>query len=281
MSNILELESVTMSDVYSTDPTQNDCGEIEPVELKIIAITFVSLSLVYVLLVFLITYFYAKGVAQVIAAQALTEDSDKMIPDVIVIEKDTKDQTMGRQTSIASIYRTVNSTELEKFYDKLPDSNKTMDSLKQLPRSARNSRHSSVFPPVLEDATEPEVSQTQSIPRIDIQDISSHHGSISSLRTPSFGTIPRKNNLVRMSSQEKVNQLTRFLLLNEDVDLFKESPASTRRGSSATSSRKLSIDYLLNNFLTSSHHPSKEDVIQTDEDNAATDATKAEAPKQV
>ena len=92
------------------------------------------------------------------------------------------------------------------------------------------------------------------IPRINIQEIDKH-GSISSIRTPSFGTIPRRNNLVRMSSQEKVNQLTRFLLLNEDVDLFKESPASTRRGSSATSSRKLSIDYLLNNILS---HTSKE-----------------------
>ena len=156
-----------MSDVYSADPGQETCSGFEPVELKIIAITFVSLSLAYVLLVFLITYFYAKGVAQVIATQALTEDSDKVIPDVIVIEKETKDQTMGRQTSIASIYRTVNSAELEKFYDKLPDSNKT-DSLRQLPRSARNSRHSSVFPTVLEDASEvqTEVSQGHSIPRI-------------------------------------------------------------------------------------------------------------------
>ena len=155
-----------MSDVYSAEPGQETCTGFEPIELKIVAITFVSLSLAYVFLVFLITYFYAKGVAQVIAVQALTEDSNK-VPDVIVIEKETKDQTMGRQTSVASIYRTVNSAELEKFYDKLPDSNKT-DSLRQLPRSARNSRHSSVFPPVLEDATEvqPEVTQAPSIPRI-------------------------------------------------------------------------------------------------------------------
>ena len=126
------------------------------------------------------------------------------------------------------------------------------------PRSGRNSRHSSIFPPVLEDADSEQTSNNQAqpanIPRINIQEIDKH-GSISSIRTPSFGTIPRRNNLVRMSSQEKVNQLTRFLLLNEDVDLFKESPASTRRGSSATSSRKLSIDYLLNNILS---HNSKE-----------------------
>ena len=68
---------------------------------------------------------------------------------------------------------------------------------------------------------------------------------------------------MRMSSQEKVNQITRFLLLNEDVDLFKESPASTRRGSSATSSRKLSIDYLLN--VVSGHHTNKEQESTTDE----------------
>ena len=76
-----------------------------------------------------------------------------------------------------------------------------------------------------------------------------------------------------MSSQEKVNQLTRFLLLNEDVDLFKESPASTRRGSSATSSRKLSIDYLLNNFLTS-HHPNKSEETDVEENGTITEASK-------
>lgn len=52
-----------------------------------------------------------------------------------------------------------------------------------------------------------------------------------------------------MSSQEQVNQLTRFLLLNEDVDLFKESYHQNRRESSG-SSRKLSVDYLMNNFWT-------------------------------
>jgi hypothetical protein len=62
-----------------------------------------------------------------------------------------------------------------------------------------------------------------------------------------YGTVSRKTNLKRMSSQEQVNQLTRFLLLNEDVELFKERSASLRRGSE-TSSRKLSMDFLKSSF---------------------------------
>ena len=54
-----------------------------------------------------------------------------MIPDVIVIENsNTKDTNLGRQTSVASIYRTINSMEMEKFYDKVPDNAKPSDSIR-------------------------------------------------------------------------------------------------------------------------------------------------------
>lgn len=67
-----------------------------------------------------------------------------------------------------------------------------------------------------------------------------------------YGTLSRKTNLRRMSSQEKVNQITRFLLLNEDVELFRDNVApSTQSNHARTSSddstnRKLSMDYLMN-----------------------------------
>ena len=67
-----------------------------------------------------------------------------------------------------------------------------------------------------------------------------------------YGTIPRKTNLKKMDSQEQVNQLTRFLFLNEDVELFKDSNPVSRRDSydpSSGSSRKLSMDYLMSNLM--------------------------------
>lgn len=69
--------------------------------------------------------------------------------------------------------------------------------------------------------------------------------------------------LTRLSSHERVDQLTRYVLNNENVELFRpdeahfhffdEQNAQERRRSSTGSgkSRKLSMDYLLSNFLAS------------------------------
>ena len=70
----------------------------------------------------------------------------------------------------------------------------------------------------------------------------------------SYGTMPRKTKLKRMDSQEKVNQITRFLLLNEEGELFKDSPAASRRISTSGGSpspRKLSMDaFISGNWIT-------------------------------
>ena len=64
-----------------------------------------------------------------------------------------------------------------------------------------------------------------------------------------YGTIPRKTNLKKMDSQEQVDQLTRFLFLNEDVELFKDNPVLRRGSHDVTSTRKLSMDYLTSNLI--------------------------------
>merc|ERR1712083_880314 len=55
-----------------------------------------------------------------------------------------------------------------------------------------------------------------------------------------------------MDSQEQVNQLTRFLFLNEDVELVRDNNVNTRRVSmDVTGNRKLSMDFL-NNLMPES-----------------------------
>ena len=60
-----------------------------------------------------------------------------------------------------------------------------------------------------------------------------------------YGTLPRNMKVARMSSsEERINQLTRFIILNEDVDIF--NPKSVRSSSTSSTKRKLSMDYIIN-----------------------------------
>ena len=120
-----------MSDVPSTgDLDCNLRSELEALSYILIAI--ITLSSAYLLLMFVIAYHNAKRVAQIIADQEASGEGK--VPDVIVIENSNVDSNttthLGRQTSVASIYRTINSVEMERFYDKVPDSAKPSDSLR-------------------------------------------------------------------------------------------------------------------------------------------------------
>lgn len=132
------------------------------------------------------------------------------------------------------------------------------------PRSDRNSRHSSTFPSIQEEKEVLNHSNKHgscgSLGYNNIPNYFRYHSaqrnSNSSIGTygsiNAYGTIPRKTNLRKMNSQEQVNQLTRFLFLNEDVELFKDNnPVSGRRGSCDPlgSTRKLSMDYLTSNLI--------------------------------
>lgn len=133
------------------------------------------------------------------------------------------------------------------------------------PRSDRNSRHSSTFPSIEEEKEVINHSNKHgscgslgyNIPNYFRHHSAQQRNSNSSIGTygsiSAYGTIPRKTNLKKMNSQEQVNQLTRFLFLNEDVELFKDNnPVSGRRGSCdplSGSTRKLSMDYLTSNLI--------------------------------
>ena len=103
-------------------------SELEPLTYIIIGV--IGCSSAYVLMLFVIAYHNAKRVAQIIAGQENVVENESKIPDVIVIEKDSN-TPLGRQTSVASIYRTINGVaEMEKFYDKVPDNAKPSDSIR-------------------------------------------------------------------------------------------------------------------------------------------------------
>ena len=129
------------------------------------------------------------------------------------------------------------------------------------PRVERNSRQLNpfTFPSIKEDKDEADLNSREScgslgqiIPRYHNNQRNSNtsvgtYGSIGA-----YGTIPRKTVLRKMDSQEQVNQLTRFLFLNEDVELVKDNNLNTRRVSvDGSGTRKLSMDFL-NNLMPES-----------------------------
>ena len=77
----------------------------------------------------------------------------------------------------------------------------------------------------------------------------SHRNSNSSVNN-NFGTLPRGkmiNYMRTSSSEERINQLTRLVFLNEDT--LTRNPTSTER----RESKRYSLDHFLTNFL---HSPS-------------------------
>ena len=121
-----------------------------------------------------------------------------------------------------------------------------------------NSRHSSIFPSISEN-DELNITPTPSgsspmSPRCSLTSLSPnlYHRNSSSAN---YGTLPRNMKVARMSSsEERINQLTRFIILNEDVDIF-NSKTVRSSSTSSTKNRKLSMDYIIN-ILNS---PSTED----------------------
>ncbi len=208
-------------------------------------------------------------------------------PSVIIIQDDIVDNNIRFSEDVETGDRNHQDSaqSWKDLYDKLP----TMPASERLPKAAtksgpRNSRPSTAFPSIKEDHELKEDdmrrgSQPAYVSSPPLTPMSAR-GSIGSLgfrhvkkvgrnssaasAASNIGTMRKISSLKpqhchgtmrRMSSQERINQLSRFLLNNEDVDLFRSrSNSSVRRSSSGSSSRgrTKSIDYLLNNFIPTS-----------------------------
>ena len=85
-----------------------------------------------------------------------------------------------------------------------------------------------------------------------------HRNSNSSVNN-NFGTLPRGkmiNYMRTSSSEERINQLTRLVFLNEDT--LTRNPTSTAE---RRESKRYSLDHFLTNFL---HSPSSADLVSSD-----------------